>query len=457
MPSKQKNYQYLENTVSLCPHCLKRVDAKIVVKDGKIFILKYCFTHDEQEEILEENAKYYLSRMQYTKPGSVSKTQTERKAGCPFDCGLCPEHEQHSCIGLIEVTNNCDLKCPTCYASSGNGDFLPLEKIEKMLDFFLDSEFGNAEILQISGGEPTTHPQIIDIIKLARGKKIKYVMLNTNGLRIAADENFVKELSQFVGGFEVYLQFDGFDDKIYEHLRGRSLSEIKQQAIKNLTKYKIPITLVSTIERGVNDQELGKIVEFGINTKYIRGVNFQPVAFFGRLKNIDAQNRITITGIIEKIDQQMSGMVKKGDFFPLPCNVDRVAIAYLYRVNGEFVPLTRDLKVKDYLPVIRNTFKFDPEDFLQDLTKRVFSPGGSCCNYLGLLNNFRKLIPKNYFLKSAEEKIDYVSENTFRISVTSFVDAYNFDMKSMKKECVHIITPDLKKIPFSAYNMLHRK
>jgi len=109
------------------------------------------------------------------------------------------------------------------------------------------------------------------------------------------------------------------------------------------------------------------------------------------------------------------------------------------------------------LPVIRNTFKFDPEDFLKDLTKKVFSSGGSCCNYLGLLNNFRKLIPKNYFSKSAEEKIEYVSENTFRISVTSFVDSYNFDMKSMKKECVHIITPDLKKIPFSAYNMLHRK
>lgn len=457
MPSNQKNYQYIESTTSLCPHCLKRVDAKIVLKDNKIFILKYCFEHGEQEEILEENSEYYLGRMQYTKPGSVSKTQTERKNNCPFDCGLCPEHEQHSCIGLIEITNNCDLKCPTCYANSGNGDFLSLEKIEEMLDFFIDSEFGNAEILQISGGEPTTHPQIIDIIKLARKKNIKYVMLNTNGLRIANDENFAKELSQFVGSFEIYLQFDGFDEKTYKHLRGKDLLKTKQQAIKNLTKYKIPITLVSTIERGINDQEIGKIVEFGINTKYIRGINFQPVAFFGRLKNIDTKNRITITGIIENIDKQMNGMILKNDFFPLPCNVDRVAITYLYRFKDEFVPLTRNLKIKDYLPVIRNTFKFDPEDFLKDLTKKAFCSAESCCDYLGLLNNFRKFIPKSYFLKSDEEKIEYVSENTFRISVTSFVDAYNFDMKSMKKECVHIITPDLKKIPFSAYNMLHRK
>jgi 7,8-dihydro-6-hydroxymethylpterin dimethyltransferase len=315
MPKNQKDYQYIESTISLCPSCLKRIDAKIILRDDKIFVLKYCQEHGEQEEILEENAQYYLGRMQYTKPGSVSKTQNERKDGCPFDCGLCPEHEQHTCIGLIEITKNCDLKCPTCYASSGAGGHVPLEKIDEMMDFFIDSEFGRAEILQISGGEPTTHPQIIDIIKLARKKNIKYVMLNTNGLRIANDENFVKELGQFVGSFEIYLQFDGFDEKTYKHLRGKNLLETKKRAIKSLTKYKIPITLVSTIERGINDWEVGKIIEFGINTEYIRGINFQPVAFFGRFGSLDTKNRVTITGIIENIDRQMKGMLRKSDFF----------------------------------------------------------------------------------------------------------------------------------------------
>ncbi|MEI6378372.1 MAG: radical SAM protein [Candidatus Falkowbacteria bacterium] len=457
MPSSQKEYQFIENTTSLCSTCLKRLDAKIIEKEGKIFVLKYCIEHGEQEEIIEEDAAYYHERMMYTKPGTVSKVQTDRKLNCPYDCGLCPEHEQHTCIGLIEVTNACDLGCPTCYAKSGSGEHLPMEKIDEMLEFFLESEFGSAEILQISGGEPTTHPQIIDIIKLARSKSIKYVMLNTNGLRLAEDEEFVKELSQFSGGFEIYLQFDGFADNIYKHLRGRELSAIKKKAIDNLTKYKIPITLVSTIERGVNDQEIGKIVEFGINTKYIRGVNFQPVAFFGRLGKIDTANRITITGIIECIEKQTSGMIGKNDFIPLPCNVDRVAITYLYRQDGEFIPLTRNLDIRNYLPAIRNTFKFDPEDFLKDLTNNLAGGSGSCCNYLSLFNKFKKMMPVNYLLKSKEEKMEYVSENTFRISVTSFVDKYNFDMKSMKKECVHIITPDLKKIPFSAYNMLHRK
>ncbi|NTW53198.1 MAG: radical SAM protein [Chlorobaculum sp.] len=457
MELHQKPYQFIEHTASLCAVCHRRVDAKIVQSGKGIFLLKFCPEHGEQQEILEHDAAYFLGRMRYTKPGTTSKLQTKRKLGCPFDCGLCPEHEQHTCIGVIEVTSACDLRCPVCYASSGSGAPLPLETVERMLDFFVDSEFGHAEILQISGGEPTTHPEILDIIRLARQKPIKYVMLNTNGLRIATDEAFVKTLSEFVGGFEIYLQFDGFDDAIYRHLRGKALAEIKQQAARNLTRHKIPVTLVSTIQRGVNDHEIGKIVEFGIRTDGIRGINFQPVALFGRTREFDASNRLTVTGIIEAIEQQMNGMIRKEDFLPLPCNVDRVSITYLHKSRGAFVPLTRSLDVGNCLPAIRNTFSFDPEEFLKELTERASGSGQACCDYLGALKDFSKFIPKSFFLKSRHEKIEYVSANTFRISITSFVDARNFDMKSMKKECVHIITPELKKIPFSAYNMLYRE
>lgn len=459
MKPEQKNYQFIEATTSLCPHCLKRVDAKIILKDNKIYILKYCFEHGEQLSLLEEEADYYLKRMAFTKPGSVSKIQTERKNNCPFDCGLCPEHEQHTCIGLIEVTQNCNLSCPTCYASSGPASHLTLEKIDEMLDFFIDSEFGNAEILQISGGEPTTHPQIIEIIESARNKGIKYVMLNTNGLRLAEDEALVKELAKFVDNFEIYFQFDGFDDTIYRQLRGRDLLAIKIKALENLSKYAIPTTLVSTIGHNLNEQEIGKIVEFAINSSNIRGINFQPIAFFGRyaINNSDQLNRPTITGIMKKIEEQTTGMIKRTDFIPLPCNVDRVAITYLFKTKEGFIPLTRKLDIKNYLPAIRNTFKFDPDDFLKDLTKNLFNFSCNCGSYLGLLKQIKNLVPKNYFLKSEAEKSKYIGENTFRISITSFLDAYNFDLKSMKKECVHIITPDLKKIPFSSYNILHRK
>jgi hypothetical protein len=458
MTKNQRDYKLINCTVSLCPFCLERVDAKIIEKENSIYLVKNCKEHGKQINILEEDADYYLERNNYDKPGSFCKTQTEIQKGCPFDCGLCPDHEQHTCIGLIEVTNKCDLNCKFCYANSGKGEFLGLKTIGKMMDLFLDSEFGNAEILQISGGEPTMHPKIIDIIKLAGAKKIKYILLNTNGLRIAEDEDFVKELAQFVGRFEIYLQFDSFDDKVLESFRGRKMLALKMKAIENLTKYKIPITLVSTVKRGVNENEIGKIVKFGLDTKYIRGINFQPLAYFGRLKKDEkTEDRITLTGVINAIAKQTNGMIKKSDFIPLPCDVERVAITYLYRQGEEFIPIVRNINIKEYLPIIRNTFKFSPEDILKDITENIFSKQGGCCNPLDFFGKLKPIMPTSFFIKSKKEKINYVSKNIFRISISSFVDAYNFDLKSIKKECVHIITPDLKKIPFSAYNMLHRK
>lgn len=454
----QRNYRFLEHTSSLCSNCNKKIDSKIILENSSVYLLKFCPEHGEQKELLEEDADYYLNRMIYDKPATISKTQTERKLGCPFDCGLCPEHEQHTCNGLIEITNACDLNCNFCYANSGGKEFLSMEKIAQMLDLFIESEFGSGEILQISGGEPTMHPQIIEIIKLAKSKKIKYILLNTNGLRIAKDENFVKNLSELIGGFEIYLQFDSLDDNVYQNLRGKKLLEIKKKAIDNLIKYKIPTTLVATIKKGVNDHEIGAITDFGLKTDYIRGINFQPLCLSGRVKSPETEERITVSGIIKRISEQTSGMIKKEDFISLPCNVDRVAISYFYKTKeGDFVPIVRSIKIEKYLPFIRNTFKFDPEGILSEVLKGLTSNPKSCCSALDFFVKMKPLVPSDFFLKSQKEKIDFVSKNTFRISITSFLDVYNFDIKSMKKECVHVITPEMKKIPFSAYNMLHRK
>lgn len=452
---RDHSYIFHEATVSICPYCLKTVQAKIVIKDSSVYILKNCKTHGAQLELLEEDAEYFSTKDQFNKPGTICKTQTEINKGCPFDCGICPSHNQHACIALIEITDHCDLFCNVCYADTHNKGFLDLNRIEKMMDFYQDSEFNNAEILQISGGEPTTHPDIIKVLKMAKSKKFKYVMLNTNGLKIANDANFAKELRQFIGGFEIYLQFDGLDPETHMHFRGKDLNEIKKKAIDNLAEYEIPITLVSTIENGVNDHEIGEIIEFGINKKYVRGINFQPVAFFGKSKRNIPEKRITLSGILNKIEKQTNGMLKKNDFIPLPCYVEKIAITYLHRNEKGFIPITRGIKIKDYLSIINNTFIFTIEDILKEAKTNIFNR--NICDCFKFIKEFKKIIPNGFDAKSKKEKIAYVNENTFRISISSFTDVYNFDIKSMQKECTHIITPDLKKIPFSAYNMFYRK
>ena len=448
-----RDFVYYEFTNSLCNECLKVISAKIIFKDNKVYLLKYCKEHGEQLELLEHDIEYFKNKRLYDKSGTITKTQTKVKNGCPYDCGLCPNHDQHSCINILEITNRCNMCCNTCYANSGKGKDLDFEKVKEMIDFGAECENGKGEVLQISGGEPSIHKDIIKIIRYAR-EKYQYVMLNTNGIRIAEDEEFVKELSEFKGRFEIYLQFDSFKDEVYEKIRGRKLVDIKKKAIQNLEKYNIPITLVMTIERDVNDKELGKIISYGLETNCIRGVNIQPVAYFGRKNgNLDRKNRVTLTNVINLIEEQTKRMIIKDDFSPLPCNVERVALTYLYNTKDGFIPITRLDNIKKYLPYVNNTFTFKIEDALTNGKDIIF---GSCCNPLKFLKDFKKFVPKDFMKWDLEKRSKYVSENTFRISITSFVDRYNFDMKSMQKECAHIITTDLKRIPFSSYNMIYR-
>ncbi len=448
-----RDYIYYEYTNTLCNECLKVIPGKIVFKDNKVYIIKNCPKHGEQWELLEHDVEYYKHKRDFDKAGTIAETQTEIKNGCPYDCGICPNHDQHSCITLVEVTDKCNMCCNTCYASSGKGKDKDLKTIKKLIDFAAKAEGGQGEVLQLSGGEPTLHKDIIEIIKYAR-EKFQYVMLNTNGIRIAEDEDFVKELSQFVGKFEIYLQFDTFNDEVYKTIRGRELKKLKEQAINNLKKYNIPITLVMTVERDLNDSEIGKIITYGLETENIRGVNIQPVAYFGRKEgNNNREDRVTMTNVIQLIEQQTKKMLIKEDFIPLPCNVERVSLTYLYKTNKGFIPITRNNGIKNYLPYVNNTFTFKIEDALTNGKDIIF---GCCCNPLNFLKDFKKFVPKGFMKWDIQKRSEYVSNNTFRITVTSFIDRYNFDMKSMQKECVHIITEDLKRIPFSSYNMIYR-
>lgn len=442
-----------QDVISLCPVCLKRIKGEKVINQGKVFLKKSCEEHGFFECLIEENVEYYTNRYEYDKPGTESKTQTEVQKGCPYDCGLCTEHKQHTCIGLIEITSACNLACPTCYANSGRQNHLEISKIEEMVDFLIEAEGGQSEIIQISGGEPTMHPDVMEILKMVKAKNVSYVMLNTNGVRIAQDEKFVQALSELGSGFEIYLQFDSLVSETYEKMRGQDLLQTKMDAIEILFKYNIPVTLVTTVERAVNDDQLGAIFEFGVNKLGVRGINFQPVSYFGRCREVNIRDRVTLTGVLNLLAKQTNSMMKVSDFIPLPCNVERVAISYLYREKNGFVPITRKVDFRKYLPVIKNTFNFNANEMLNDAIKNPAVFGCSCMDFL---KNIRPLIPRGFSRKSNQEKSQFINENVFRVSVASFVDAYNFDIKSAQKECVHVVTPDLKRIPFSMYNLLYR-
>jgi 7,8-dihydro-6-hydroxymethylpterin dimethyltransferase len=450
-----RDYVFHDSTRSFCSKCHELCDAKIIIKNGSAYLLKNCLEHGEELEVFEEDASYLFEKSRFDKPGNKLKADTRVERGCPYDCGLCPDHEQHTCVGLIEVTQACDLNCPVCYADAGDGEHLSLGRVEAMMDFYCAREGGKPEILQIGGGEPTTHPAIEDILRMAKRKHFKYVMLNTNGLRIAADKHFAGFLGTLTPGFEVYLQFDGLKDKAYQRLRGARLASVKAAAIANLQADRVPITLVATITRGVNDDAIGDIVRFGVATDYVRGVNFQPVAFFGRGSQADRKNRTTLSGIRRRIEEQTGGLFRKDDIVPLPCDIDRVAVTYAIKKGDELIPITSRIKVEGYLELIDNTMDFRAEDIVKNAIGGLITKG-LACDCIRLKDEVMAILPDGYLAWTPQQRAEFIDKNTFRITISSFIDRYNFDAKSIKKECVHVITPDLKRIPFSAYNMLYR-
>ena len=445
-------YVYYDFTVSLCSTCLKRIDAKIVFEDGNVFMLKRCPEHGREKVLIATDIEYYRNARNYAKASEMPlKFQNKVDHGCPYDCGLCTDHEQHSCLTVLEVTDRCNLTCPTCYAMSSPhyGRHRTLEEIEAMLDTIVANE-GEPDVVQISGGEPTVHPQFFEILDIAKTKPIRHIMLNTNGVRIAKDEAFVERLASYMPNFEVYLQFDSFKEDVLVQMRGEDLRQTRIKAIENLNKYNLSTTLVVTLQKGLNTDEIGEIVKYGVKQKCIRGVTFQPVQVAGRLENFDpATDRYTLTECRDDIILQ-SGIFQPEDIIPVPCNPDALAMAYALKVDGEAFPLTRYIDPSDLLDNSRNTIVYEQDQRLHQHMIQLFSTGNSVETASKELQEIMCCLPKI----QVPDSLGY--DNLFRIIIMRFIDAYDFDVRAIKKSCVHIVNKDNQIIPFETMNLFYR-
>lgn len=448
----ESKYVYYDFTLSLCPACLRRVEAKIVFEDEKVFMLKRCPEHGRQKVLIATDVAYYKNIRNYNKPSEYPlRFSTKTHFGCPYDCGLCTDHEQHSCLTLIEVTDRCNLSCPTCYASSSpmHGRHRTLAEIEEMLDIIVRHE-GEPDVVQISGGEPTVHPQFFDILDLAKARPIRHLMVNTNGIRIAKDVHFVEKLATYMPDFEIYLQFDSFKPHALESLRGENLLASRMKALEHLNRFNLSTTLVVTLQKGLNDDEVGKIIEFALEQPCVRGVTFQPTQIAGRVDNFDPKtDRLTPTEVRAAILEQ-TDIFAPHDLLPVPCNPDALMMAYALKVDGQTHPLTRYLDPDILLNNSRNTIVYEQDHSLHEQVLKVFSTAHSVDAIEGELYELMCCLPQ---VKAPG--LSY--NNLFRIIIMNFMDAYNFDVRAIKKSCVHIVHKDGRIIPFETMNLFYRE
>lgn len=454
MTDKLRPYLFYDVAISICSTCFQRVDAKIVFEDDKVWMLKRCPQHGHQRVLVADDIDYYRrSREIFLKtPEQPMRYNTPIKYGCPYDCGLCPDHEQHSCLTLVEICDACNLTCPICYAGSGQHrtEFRTLAQIEAMLDCVVQNE-KQPDVVQISGGEPTLHPDFFRVLELCKQRPIRHLMVNTNGIRIAQEPGFAERLTEFMPQFEIYLQFDSLHREPLMQLRGADLRNIRQKALERLNALDISTTLVITVERGVNDGELGAIIDFALQQPAVRGVTIQPVQQAGRVQGFQsAHHRLTLTEVRRRILQQTSAF-RPEDLIPVPCHPDALAMAYALKLDGKTVPLTGMVPPQVLINAARNTIVYEQESGLRDHLFKLFATNHSPQSQAATLRELLCCLPKVLIPGNLSYR------NLFRVLIVQFIDAEAFDVRSVKKSCIHIAHPDGKRlIPFDTFNLFYR-
>jgi 7,8-dihydro-6-hydroxymethylpterin dimethyltransferase len=453
MPHRIRPYLFYDVAITICATCFRKVEGKIVFEDGNVFMVKRCPEHGTERVLMADDVDYYRRcREIFIKPPEMpARFNTPVRWGCPYDCGLCSDHQQHSCLSLLEITDHCNLECPVCYASSGPARLThrSLEQIQSMLDAVVQNEI-EPDVVQISGGEPTIHPQFFDVLDIVKRAPVRHVMLNTNGIRIAQDEAFAERLASYMPDFEVYLQFDSLDRAPLVSLRGADLRRIRERALERLNRLGLSTTLVVTVKRGVNDHELGRIIEFALGQPCVRGVTFQPVQVAGRVEGFDpAVDRLTLTEVRRRILEQTAVFAPE-DLLPVPCHPDSLAMAYALKIGGKVVPLTGLIDPKVLIEGGRNTIVYEQDASVRDGVFKLFATNHSPASGMSTLRDLLCCLPQ----VSVPGGLGY--QNLFRVIIMQFIDAYSFDVRSVKKTCVHIVHPDGRLIPFDTYNLFYR-
>lgn len=436
----------LKKTLSLCPVCLKQIEACYVENRDEISLEKDCPEHGHFSTTVAKQKELYHRWFTGTNNVQPSKVLTPRDKGCPFDCGPCEEHLQTACCVLLEVTERCNQNCPYCFASSGdNGAGDPtIEEIGQWYDKLLDQGEERPFNVQLSGGEPTVRDDLPQIIKLAREKGFPYIQLNTNGKRLGLENGYAARLKE-AGLSAVFLQFDGTNDEINIALRGKKLLELKKKTIQNCKEAYLPVALVPTMVSGVNTQNIGELIRFALdNLDTVKGIHFQPVSYFGRFPNDDRnRERVTMFDVMSEIEKQTGGKILSSDLYPLVSGHNLCSFygTFIKKDNGEIASVVQK------------------ESTQKSLCNCCMPPSKIIAKDRDFIKNKWQLPPKslNGCCGGEEDGLDAFlrefRERSFTLTGMQFQDGLNIDLERVKRCRVHVFSKHKTFVPFCAFNL----
>ncbi len=438
-------YELISETQSLCPECMSRIPARKIAENGNIYLEKVCPRHGYYKVLIwRQDKEHYLEwdRNNQKALGPI-KTVSQIVKGCPYDCGLCSDHQTSACTMVMEVTSRCNLNCPVCFASAGGiqQEEPDLETIKRMYETVI--ECTGFPTIQLSGGEPTLRNDLPEIVSLGRKMGFTHIMINSNGLRIAKDKEYLKRLADS-GVSAIYLQFDGVSDDVYQYTRGANLFKYKVDAVLNCAEVKLGVVLVPTILPGVNNHQVGEIVRFAAkHIPAVRGVHFQPVSYLGRYPGPpEDKDRMTIPDLIDGLVSQTEGMLKEEYFIPgrgsdSHCSFNSI---FLLEENGKLSAVTHRTNSID----MRKRAAEETARSFMNLHWRYYEEKqavSSCC-----CASSPEQQPNH-----ATELYGRIASRGLTITCMPFQDIWSIDLERLKKCCGHLVTASRRIIPFCAY------
>ena len=470
--------RFLKNTSSICPECHRVLQAMLIEKQGQVMLIKSCPDHGEYEDLYWSDFEQWKRARAYSAVGDgLENPRTETVKGCPFDCGICPNHKSQTILAIIDVTNNCNLKCPICFANATAAGYSyqpTLDQIKVMIDNLASNKPVSVKALQLSGGEPTLRDDLPEIVSYAHEAGIHHVEVNTNGIRIANDSAYLQRLiSTDVSSF--YLQFDGVTPEPYKTTRGLDLLPTKMKALQNLRAAGHDSTiLVVTLVKGINDNQVGQIIDFAAqNHDIIRCVNVQPVSVTGRIdRNKLAEYRITIPDFTRLVEEQTAGQIKQSDFFPVPTVVpfaravgalkgtrypeftmhEHCGMAtFVFVEDGKIIPITRYANVDGFMNSMNQVAE-------------LASAGHKVRANIQMIRSLTHLklkvlgpLVSGVIREGSYEAMGRLMRHVVMIGAMHFMDPYNFDLERVQRCGIHYAVPDGRIIPFCTMNSLHRE
>jgi uncharacterized radical SAM superfamily Fe-S cluster-containing enzyme len=465
-------------TRALCNSCGRLTDAKVVFRgertpcsrggvlsgDERVYLAKWCPDHGRTEALISSDRDWYVRSLAYVKPGTRPRERAvAEQRGCPDSCGLCPEHQQHTCVPILEITGRCNLNCPVClvHGSSPRED-LSLEQVGRIVDDLVRYE-GQLNMLNLSGGEPTLHPELPAILDLLERPEIGITSISTNGLALAERDELLQMLVD--RGVVISLQYDGELPETYAALRGRpELASVKQRVVERVLALGGRLSLTVTLARGVNEGELPGILRLLFGSRQVLSAMIQPLCHTtARDESFDPMEVLTIPDVVRLLCESSAGVLEASDFSPLPCSHPTCfALTYLLTTPDDgLVPLPRIVEPSSYLDIIKNQalLSTDPDTLMtvRDSLYALWSSDGQVPDRDGVLGTVRQLLLELNRLGGSpahREVLQLGARHVKSIFIHHFMDRYTFDLSRAVKCCNHYPQPDGRLLPVCVRNNL---